>query len=84
MRRFRLIVEHHQLPPPAPNLLQQRFVTAALNTVWVGDLTAVSTRAGWLYVAVLLDLCSHRIIGWAMSPRPDQHLTLDALAMAVA
>ena len=82
IRRFRVIVEHHQLPPPAPNLLQQHFVTTTLNRVWVGDFTAVPTRAGWLYVAVLLDLYSRRVIGWAMSGKPDQHLTLDALAMA--
>jgi transposase InsO family protein len=49
----------------------------------VGDVTNVPTRAGWLYVAVLLDLYSRRAIGWAMSARPDQQLTLDALAMAV-
>lgn len=83
VRRFRLIVEHHQLPSPAPNLLQQCFGVPRLNRVWVGDVTHVPTRAGWLYVAVLLDLCSRRVIGWAMSARPDQQLALDALAMAV-
>ena len=83
IRRFRVTVEHHQLPSPAPNLLQQCFVTTALNRVWVGDFTHVPTRAGWLYVAVLLDLYSRRVIGWAMSAKPDQHLTLEALAMAV-
>jgi transposase InsO family protein len=83
MRRFRVSVERHQLPPPAPNVLDQRFVTTALNRVWVGDITAVPTQAGWLYVAVLLDLYSRRVIGWAMSARPDQQLTLEALAMAV-
>jgi transposase InsO family protein len=83
IRRFRVIVEHHQLPPPAPNLLQQRFVTTALNRVWVGDVTAVPTRAGWLYVAVLLDLYSRRVIGWAMRAAPDQQVTLEALTMAV-
>jgi putative transposase len=83
VRRFRLIVEHHQLPPPPPNLLQQCFVVPRLNRVWVGDVTHVPTRAGWLYVAVLLDVCSRRVIGWAMSARPDQQLALDALAMAV-
>ena len=82
-RRFRVIVEHHQLPPPAPNLLQQCFVTTALNRVWVGDFTAIPTRAGWLYVAVLLDLYSRRVIGWNMSAKPDQQLTLEALGMAV-
>ena len=83
IRRFRVIVEHHQLPPPAPNLLQQCFVTTTLNRVWVGDFTHVPKRAGWLYVAVLLDLYSRQVIGWAMSAKPDQHLTLEALAMAV-
>ena len=83
VRRFRLIVEHHQLPPPAPNLLQQCFVIRRLNRVWVGDVTHVPTRAGWLYVAVLLDLCSRRVVGWHMSAKPDQQLTLTALAMAV-
>lgn len=82
-RRFRVIVEHHQLPPPAPNLLQQRFVAQTLNCIWVGDVTMIPTRAGWLYVAVLLDLCSRRVIGWAMREKPDQQLTLMALAMAV-
>lgn len=83
VRRFRVIVEHHQLPPPAPNLLEQRFVATTLNRIWVGDSTLVTTRAGWLYVAVLLDLCSRRVIGWAMREKPDQQLTLEALAMAV-
>ena len=83
IRRFRVSVERHQLPPPAPNVLEQRFVTTALNRVWVGDITAVPTQAGWLYVAVLLDLYSRRVIGWAMSAKPDQQLTLEALAMAV-
>ncbi|MDI3461551.1 MAG: Transposase [Nitrospira sp.] len=83
VRRFRIIVEHHQLPPPAPNLLQQCFATPRLDRVWVGDVTHVPTRAGWLYVAVLLDLCSRRVVGWHMSAKPDQQLTLTALAMAV-
>jgi len=51
--------------------------------VWVGDVTHVPTRAGWLSVAVLLDLYSRRVIGWAMSAQPDQQLTLEVLAMAV-
>ena len=82
VRRFRVSVEHHHLPSPAPNVLQQCFETTGLSRVWVGDFTMVATRAGWLYVAVLLDLCSRRVIGWAMREKPDQQLTLDALAMA--
>ena len=83
IRRFRVIVEHQQLPPPAPNLLHQRFVTTMFNRVWVGDFTHVPTRAGWLYVAVLLDVYSRRGIGGALRAKPDHHLTLEALAMAV-
>lgn len=82
-RRFRLVVGHHQLPAPTPNGLPQCFVATTLNRIWVGDGTLVSTRAGWLYVAVLLDLCSRRVIGWAMREKPDQQLPLMALAMAV-
>jgi putative transposase len=83
VRRFRVIVEHHQFPPPAPNVLQQRFEATGLNRVWVGDFTMVGTWAGWLYVAVLLDLYSRRVIGWAMRNTPEQQLTLDALTMAI-
>lgn len=54
-----------------------------MNRIWVGDFTRVATRAGWLYVAVLPDLYSRRVIGWAMRSTPDQQLTLDTMAMAV-
>lgn len=83
-RRFRLIVEHHQFAPPAPNRLEQVFVAPAANRIWAGDLTAIATRAGWLYLAVLLDLYSRRVIGWAMSATPDKQVALQALQMALA
>lgn len=82
-RRFRMVVEQHQFSPPAPNRLQQRFVAPAVNRIWVGDLTAIATRSGWLYLAVLLDLYSRRVIGWAMGAKPDQHLAIAALQMAL-
>ena len=82
-RRFRMVVEQHQFVPPAPNRLQQVFVAPAANRIWAGDLTAIATRAGWVYLAVILDLYSRRVIGWAMSPRPDQHVALTALQMAM-
>ena len=84
IRRFRLVVERHQFAPPAPNRLQQRFVAPAANRIWAGDLTAIATRAGWLYLAVLLDLYSRRVIGWAMSATPDKQVAVAALRMAVA
>jgi len=83
VRRFRVVIEHHQFAPPAPNRLQQVFVAPAPNRIWAGDLTAIATRAGWVYLAVILDLYSRRVIGWSMSPRPDQHVALTALQMAM-
>ena len=78
------MIEHHQFAPPAPNRLQQRFVAPTANHIWVGDLTALATRAGWLYLAVLLDLYSRRVIGWAMSATPDKQMAVAALRMAIA
>jgi putative transposase len=84
VRRFRMIHERHEFAPPAPNRLQRLFVAPAVNRIWAGDLTAIATRAGWLYLAVVLDLYSRRVIGWAMSAKPDQHVALQALHMALA
>jgi len=84
VRRFRAMIEHHQFAPPAPNRLQQRFVAPAAHQIWAGDLTAIATRAGWLHLAIVLDLYSRRIVGWAMSAKPDQALALEALRMALA
>ena len=83
MRRFRMLTERHQFAPTAPNRLHQVFVAPAANRIWVGDLTAIATRSGWLYLAVLLDLYSRRVIGWAMSAKPDQHVAIAALQMAL-
>jgi putative transposase len=70
--------------PIAANTLARTFKQPAPNQAWVGDITYIRTDAGWLYLAVLLDLFSRRVVGWAMSVRIDRHLVLDALAMAVA
>src|SRR5438128_8949926 len=83
VRRFRTVLEQHQFAPPAPNRLQQVFVASAPNRIWAGDLTAIATRAGWLYLAVLLDLYSRLFIGWALSAKPHQHVALHALRMAL-
>lgn len=83
-RRFRVVVEHHKLPPPAPNLLNQRFKVMRPDRVWAGDLTFIATRSGRLYLAVLLDLWSRRVIGWAMGNEHTQALSLAALRMAIA
>jgi putative transposase len=84
IRRFWLRIERQPFSAPAPNVLQQVFVAPAPNRIWVGDLTAIATRAGWLHLAVVLDLYSRSVVGWAMSAKPDQQLALAALRMAIA
>jgi len=82
-RRFRVIVEHHYTAPPAPNLVQRQFQVPAPDQVWVGDMTFIRTRAGFLHLAVLLDLYSRRVVGWAMGERPNLPLAMSALEMAL-
>jgi len=84
MRRFRLAYAARNRAPLAPNWLGRQFRVLAPNRVWAGDITFISTRRGWLYLAVVLDLYSRRVVGWAMSPRRDAQLVLDALTMALA
>ena len=83
-RRFRIVTEHHQTPVSAPDRLNRAFTATAPDRVWVGDMTFVRTRQGWLNLAVLLDLYSRRVVGWAMGPQPNQALALGALDMALA
>lgn len=82
-RRFRIIEEHHKLAPPAPNRLERRFHVAQPDRVWAGDMTLIPTGTGWLHLAVLLDLFSRRVVGWAMGNERSQALSLSALRMAV-
>lgn len=69
---------------PAANHLRRQFRVAQVNQVWASDVTAWPTATGWLYVAVVLDLASRRVVGWAAGPSPGQELTLGALQQALA
>lgn len=82
-RRFRYRQAAHEQNPPAPNHLQRVFDAQAPNQVWAGDVTYISTRAGWLYLAVLLDLHSRKVVGWCMRHAPDLALIQGALEMAL-
>jgi len=82
-RRFRLTVENHATAPAAPNLVQRQFRVDEPDRIWVGDMTFIRTRQGWLHLAILLDLYSRRVVGWSMSARPDLALVLNALNMAL-
>ena len=69
--------------PVAPNLLGRRFGADAPDRKWAADLTYVATGQGWLYLAVVLDLCSRRVVGWAMADHLRCELCADALDMAL-
>ncbi|WP_241423510.1 IS3 family transposase [Candidatus Contubernalis alkaliaceticus] len=72
----------HNLPV-APNLLEQNFNTELPNTVWVGDITYNWTDEGWLYTAIVKDLCTKDVVGYAMGDRIVKDLVIRAMAMAV-
>ena len=83
MRRFRAACAARNSAPAAPNLLAQNFTANTANSIWVSDITYISTRKGWLHLAVVVDLYSRMIVGWSMSARINQQLVIDALAMAI-
>lgn len=69
--------------PIAPNLLQRNFNVPAPSTAWVGDITYIGTDEGWLYLAVVKDLFTKKIVGYAFSNHIDTHLTCTAMLMAI-
>lgn len=82
-RRFRAGYAARNNVPPAPNLLDQDFATTGPDRIWAGDTTFIPTRRGALYLAVVLDLYSRRVVGWSMSRQQNQQLVMDALGMAI-
>ena len=83
-RRFRICTtdSHHDLPI-APNRLDQKFTAERPNQVWLADIAYVPTKEGWLYLAVVLDLFTRKIVGWAMRGHMRAELTIAALTMAI-
>jgi transposase InsO family protein len=82
-RRFRSTTDSEHGMAIKVNLLARRFAVPAPNSGWVSDITYVWTLEGWLYLAVILDLFSRRVVGWAISERLERGLALDALQMAL-
>jgi len=68
---------------PSPNHLQRNFKTSEPNTAWVSDTTFISTRQGWMYLAVMIDLYSRAVVGWSMGKNNNAQLVEDALTMAL-
>lgn len=83
-RRFRATTQSRHGHELAPNRLARRFAVRRVDRVWTADITHIWTREGWLYLAVVMDLCSRRIVGWQSGARLDESLTLQALEKALA
>ena len=83
-KRFRVLLSKESVQPPVPDLVKRRFTAAAPNQVWVGDITTLKTREGWLHLAIVLDLFSRRIVGWRLDTKQDASLPMGALAAAMA
>jgi putative transposase len=82
-RRFRVTVAHRKTAEASPDLLNREFRAFEPDRVWVGDMTFVRTRQGWLHLAMLMDVYSRRVVGWSMSESPNAALHDAALAMAI-
>jgi transposase InsO family protein len=82
-RRYPITTQPQPGMIPAPNRLNQEFSATTANTKWVSDFTYIDTAAGWLYLAIILDLFSRKVIGWAMSEHMNTALVETALHMAL-
>ena len=81
-RRFKITTDSRHSFPVAPNLLNRDFDVPAPNKVWTADITYIWTFEGWLYLAIVMDLFSRQIVGWAMDKRMKKQLAIDALSMS--
>ena len=81
-KRYKVTTDSRHSYPVAPNLLDRQFEVDTPNTVWTADITYIWTLEGWSYLAVVMDLFSRQIVGWAMDKRMKAQLVIDALAMA--
>ena len=82
-RKFKATTNSRHNYPVAANILDRQFTASTPNQRWVSDITYIDTAEGWLYLAVVLDLYSRAIVGWAMDRRMTRQLVADALMMAL-
>ena len=82
-KRYKRTTKANPDHQPAPNVLDGNFEAECPDSKWCADITYIPTQEGWLYLAVILDLFSRRIVGWAMNARMTQQLVIDALQMAL-
>jgi len=84
VRKFKNTTDSNHCLPVAANLLNRQFDAQGPNERWLGDITYIPTRAGWLYLAAIEDLYSRMVVGWSMADHMESRLVVDALEMAVA
>lgn len=82
-KRFKVTTNSKHKFPVAPNLLDRQFAVDAPDRVYAGDITYIWTDEGWLYLAVIIDLYSRRVVGWSLSSKMQVDLVRDALLMAI-
>jgi transposase InsO family protein len=81
-RKYKATTDSNHGLPVSDNLLNRNFQPERPDLVWTGDITYIATQEGWLYLAVVIDLFSRQVVGWAMGERMTRHLVIDALTMA--
>lgn len=82
-RKFKVTTDSRHNLPVFSNLLNRRFSPAEANQVYAGHITYIWTQQGWLYLAVVIDLYSRKVVGWSMGTRMKASLVCDALTMAL-
>jgi len=82
-RRYRVTTQSNHRKAVFPNRLQRDFAPSAPNQVWAGDIPYIWTQKGWLYLAVVIDLFSRKVVGWSLGRRLTSALVCDALQMAL-
>ena len=80
-KRYRVTTDSTHQNPVYPNVLKRQFNVSQIDRVYVSDITYISTREGWLYLAVVIDLCSRKVVGWSTHKRMKAKLVCDALKM---
>jgi putative transposase len=82
-KKYKVTTNSHHRQPVFDNLVQRQFDVSQTDLVYAADVTYIWTREGWLYLAVVIDLCSRKVVGWSMSSRMKAQLVCDALKMAI-
>ena len=82
-KKYKVTTDSKHQNPVYPNILKRQFDVSQIDRVYVSDITYIHTRKGWLYLAVVIDLCSRKVVGWSTNKRMKAKLVCDALKMAL-